>query len=254
MRALRPYSILASHYDEVYAVWRELLSVARDEIFRAQRVTFQTVLDIGCGSGWQSLELARRGALAVAVDPVRSFVTALRARARRLRLDVDARVGRIQALPIHPGESFDLAIATFDVLNHLERKADLLPALAEVARTLREGGHLLFDLNTPETIELFPDHHRVVRLPRGVLSAESGRFEAGSGVGIVRRDWFFPVPGRKGLCRRATEEYREISWEEPEVAAALRKAGFKVRMLADAAGWLSFSPSRARWIVLARKS
>ena len=65
-----------------------------------------------------------------------------------------------------------------------------------VAKALRPGGHFLFDLNTPETIEAFPDHHRVTALEGGGLSAERGSYDSATGVGTVTRDWFLPEAGR----------------------------------------------------------
>lgn len=248
-----PYAVLAGYYDEVYGLWRDLLGPARDEILRAHHVRFETLLDVGCGSGWQSLELARRGARVVAVDPAAPFLGPLRAIARRERLPVDVRRGEVLALPLGEEESFDLALATFDVLNHLDRHEDLGPALAGVAKVLRPGGHLLFDLNTPETIEAFPDHHRVTHLSGGGLSAERGSFDRESGAGTVARDWFLPVAGAPGRFRRVRELYREIAWRDSAVRRALREAGLGVRLFADASGWLSFQPEGTRWIVLARR-
>lgn len=255
MTAVRrpPYAVLAAYYDEVYGLWRALLSPARDEILRAHRVRAGEVLDVGCGSGWQSLELARRGSRVVAVEPAPAFLPPLRAAARRERLPLDARRGHALALPLRESERFGLALATFDVLNHLDRHEDLGPALAGVARALRPGGHLLFDLNTPETVSAFPDHHRVTPLGGGGLSAERGAFDARTGVGTVTRDWFLPRPGAPGTFGRLREVYREIAWERPAVEAALDDAGLTARLFADASGWLSFQPEGTRWIVLARK-
>jgi SAM-dependent methyltransferase len=248
-----PYAVLAAFYDEVYGLWRELLSPARDEILRAHGVRQTSVLDVGCGSGWQSLELARRGGRVVSVDPAPAFLPPLRAAARRERLAVDARRGEALALPLRPGEAFDLALATFDVLNHLDRHEELAPALSEISRALRPGGHVLFDLNTPETIEAFPDHHRVTPLRGGGLSAERGSFDDLTGAGTVTRDWFLPDPGAPDRFRRFRETYREIAWPRTSVLRALRSAGLSVRFFADASGWLSFQPEGTRWLVLARR-
>ena len=248
-----PYAVLAGYYDEVYGLWRALLSPARDEILRAHGVRFESVLDVGCGSGWQSLELAQRGCRVVAVDPVASFLRPLRQAARSAGLPVEVRRGGALSLPLGPGESFDLALATFDVLNHLGSHAQLAPALAEVARALRPGGHFLFDLNTPATIEAFPDHHRVTSLEAGGLSAERGSFDPATGEGTVSRDWFLPEKGHPGRFRRIRELYREIAWPRRTVDRVLREAGFTPRLFADASGWLSFQPEGTRWLVLARK-
>lgn len=255
IRSVPAYAVLASRYDEAYAEWRAYLSVARDEILRADGAppgSLASVLDVGCASGWQSVELARRGARVVAVDPVARFLPPIRRLARREGLALDARRGDALHLSLRPRERFDLALATFDVLNHLERRASLRPAFRSIARALAPGGRFLFDLNTPETLESFEDHHRVTRLPDGSLSAETGRWDARRRVGTVERDWF--LPGPRAAYRRLRERYDEIAWERPEVEEALREAGLAVVLFADAAGWMSFSPAGARWIVLARRA
>ncbi|MBK6406848.1 MAG: methyltransferase domain-containing protein [Holophagales bacterium] len=94
-----PYAVLAGYYDEVYGLWRELLSPARDEILRGSRSPFESVLDVGCGSGWQSLELARRGCRVVAVDPVAAFLRPLRQAARTGRLPIEVRRGAALSPP-----------------------------------------------------------------------------------------------------------------------------------------------------------
>ncbi len=248
-----PYGVLAAFYDEVYGLWRELLSPARDEILRAHGVSFGTVLDVGCGSGWQSLELARRGARVVGVEPAVPFLAPLRRAARRARLPLEVRRGALPDLPVRPGEAFDLALATFDVLNHLGSHDALAPSLRAVASALRPGGHVLFDLNTPATVAGFPDHHRVTPLAGGGLSAERGAYDAATGVGTVTRDWFLPDADLPGRFRLFRETYREIAWPRSAVERALREAGLAPRLFADASGWLSFQPEGTRWIVLARR-
>lgn len=258
MTVERSYAVLASRYDEAYAPWRAVFSAARDELMRRHGLAPRTVLDVGCGSGWQSLELARRGAAVVAVDPEPLFLPGLRRAARREGLPVEARQGDALRLPLREGERFDLVLATFDVLNHLRRKADLGPALSSAARALAPGGHVLFDLVTPVTLSSFPEHHRVTRFHDGALSAESGSFDPTTGTGTLLRDWFLPargVPAEGGrpLRRHVRERYREIAWEKEEVREALRSARLVARLFADASGWLSVVPRGTRWIVLVRR-
>ena len=254
---LPAYAVLASRYDEAYAPWREVFSASRDELLRRFGVGTSRVLDIGCGSGWQSLELARRGSRVVSVDPVPLFLRRLRAAARRERLAIEVREGALPDLPVEPRERFDLVLAAFDVLNHLRRKADLGSALARAAGTLAPAGHFLFDLVTPAALAGFSEHHRVTAFRDGAFSAERGRYDDGTGRGTLVRDWFLPARGRSGEPARGThrhlrETYREVAWERGEVREALRAAGLVARLFADASGWLSIVPRGTRWIVVAR--
>ena len=58
----------------------------------AGKLPGQTVLEIGCGTGTNALELARRGRTVTAVDYVPQAIDAARAKARQAKLTVDFRV------------------------------------------------------------------------------------------------------------------------------------------------------------------
>src|SRR5437879_5864802 len=102
--------------------------VALADIHRGQRV-----LDVGCGPGALTSELAGRvGASAVsAVDPSEHFVAA----ARERHPDSDVRRAAAEELPFED-ETFDAALAQLVV--HF--MADPVRGLAEMARVTRSGG------------------------------------------------------------------------------------------------------------------
>jgi len=93
----------------------------------------QRALDVGCGPGALTAELARRlGPDAVAaVDPSAPFLAACRAR----NPGVDVREGRAESLPF-PDASFDAALAQL-VLHFV---ADPDASVHELRRMLRPGG------------------------------------------------------------------------------------------------------------------
>ncbi|MFN8111640.1 MAG: class I SAM-dependent methyltransferase [Solirubrobacterales bacterium] len=91
------------------------------------------VLDVGCGPGALTAELARRvGAERVsAIDPAEQFVAACRSRAP----GADVRVGAAEQMPWADGE-FDAALSCL-VLAHV---ADAAAVTGEMARVTRPGG------------------------------------------------------------------------------------------------------------------
>lgn len=99
------------------------------------------VLEVGCGAGLLSVDLARRGLRVEAIDPVEAMVGQTRERGKRTRLDPEAltvALGDATALAF-PDESFDLVVA-LGVLPWLE---DPHAAVREMARVTRRGGHVL---------------------------------------------------------------------------------------------------------------
>jgi SAM-dependent methyltransferase len=102
----------------------------------------QTVLDLGCGSGENSLLLARRGAQVFGVDISESLLALAR---QRLAVNgcADAPVQFVPAsahrLPI-PDASVDVVLG-IAILHHL----DLDATSREVLRVLRPGGRAIFE-------------------------------------------------------------------------------------------------------------
>lgn len=98
------------------------------------------VLDLGCGAGYGTAELAATARLAVGLDRDAATLAQARRRYRSPRLAWAA--GQAEALPF-PGSAFDL-ICCFQVIEHL---ADPARFLSEAKRVLAPGGRLL--LTTP---------------------------------------------------------------------------------------------------------
>jgi 2-polyprenyl-6-hydroxyphenyl methylase / 3-demethylubiquinone-9 3-methyltransferase len=99
-----------------------------------------TTLDLGCGGGFLSEELARLGHRVVGVDPSSVSLETARRHAGQGGLAVDYRQGFGEALPADDDE-FDVVICC-DVLEHV---ADLTRVVSEVGRVLRPGGLFFFD-------------------------------------------------------------------------------------------------------------
>ncbi len=99
------------------------------------------VLDIGCGTGRQTLLLARLGCEVLALDI--SFSMLLAARENAARAGLADRVAFVQALadalPIRPS-AFDRAYSIFGAYNHAPR---YLRGFRQVWRALRPGGRFL---------------------------------------------------------------------------------------------------------------
>jgi ubiquinone/menaquinone biosynthesis C-methylase UbiE len=102
---------------------------------------FDRSLEIGAGTGYFSLNLLQAGVVrdATCTDISQGMIDALSANARRLELDVEARVADAERLPFEDA-SFDLVIG-HAVLHHLP---DLDQAWREIHRVLRPGGVALF--------------------------------------------------------------------------------------------------------------
>ena len=114
---------------------------AREETFRVVAALEPVdLLEVGCGPGELSERIARSlGTNVVSVDLSERMVELALGRG------VDARVGDVQALPFGDA-SFDCVVAAW-MLYHV---ADVDLGLAEIARVLRPGGHLVAVTNSED--------------------------------------------------------------------------------------------------------
>lgn len=121
-----------------------------------------SVLDLGCGTGIFTAELAARGAVAVGVDPAAAMLDVARARTggdRVTWVQADAR-------GLDLGQRFEAVVMTGHAFQTLLTRADRAAVLATIARHLAPGGRFFFDSRNPEVLpweDWTPDKTRVIR-------------------------------------------------------------------------------------------
>jgi SAM-dependent methyltransferase len=93
-----------------------------------------TVLDAACGTGRYAEHAAAHGHQVIGVDSSSEMLDRARARVS----DVDFRLGDLHRLPL-PDDAVDIVVCGL-ALVHVP---DLAPVMAEFARVLRPGGHLV---------------------------------------------------------------------------------------------------------------
>jgi 2-polyprenyl-6-hydroxyphenyl methylase / 3-demethylubiquinone-9 3-methyltransferase len=99
-----------------------------------------SALDVGCGGGFLSEDLAKAGLRVTGIDPSEGSLRAAAAHARESGLRIEYRTGSGESIPFADG-SFDMAFCC-DVLEHV---GDVGAVIGEIARVLKKGGLFFFD-------------------------------------------------------------------------------------------------------------
>lgn len=200
--------------ETVYAtIYRERLRAALRSVDELRLAPGSAALDVGCGPGLGTAELARRGFTVDAVDTSARMIEVTLARARRegVHARVHGSVADIRALSFAAG-AFDLAF----VVGVSEWLPSLDEPLAELARVLKPGGHLVLTADNSWALSCLVDplHHPLVTPAKRAV----GR--------ALRRVW----PARRPL--------RTYARSRRALEGALRGAGLVPRSAAT----LGFGP------------
>jgi SAM-dependent methyltransferase len=222
-----PYWVVSRFYDELWPrrsnAWRAARRRLLEPVLRRSR----TICELGCGTGMNSIEFARRGLKVYAVDLSGEMcsVTREKARKKRVKLNVLQADMRDFRLP----ELVDCVASEWGPINHLRRKADLLKITRSVARSLRPGGYFYFDLHQRRYFEGWTEP----------LIFENKRFwmaKQGGYLPRLARGWAeftFFIPGDRGNWTRHTDVFMQVHWSHSQVMRALRQAGFNSIRLFD---------------------
>ncbi len=100
----------------------------------------RSALDVGCGGGILSEELAKTGILVTGVDPSRESIRIAREHAAAGGLKIDYQEASGEKIPFSDG-LFDMVFCC-DVLEHV---GDVRRVVSEISRVLRPGGYFFFD-------------------------------------------------------------------------------------------------------------
>jgi SAM-dependent methyltransferase len=151
----------ASYWRDVYGesgtqaeVFRDRHAGALDWIAELGPARGASALEVGCGAAYLAVELVRRGMRVEAIDNSPAMVELARRTAAEAGVadDLHVAIGDVHHLSF-PDESFDLVVA-IAVLPWIAR---VPPAVAEMARVLRPGGHLIITADNRDRLNTILD-------------------------------------------------------------------------------------------------
>ena len=143
-------SLLAERYSWMFGSF-EQKAAEQEALFKRLSLHHDPkgpALDLGCGSGFQSVALARLGFEVTAVDFSERLLQELTQHTGAL--PITAMQGDLRELGQFPDESSQVVVSMGDTLTHLPARADIPALFRAVKRILKPGGKVIIsfrDLN-----------------------------------------------------------------------------------------------------------
>jgi SAM-dependent methyltransferase len=226
----------------------ERIKIAEEQVEQALTLTgFQggAVLDLCCGSGRHSVELAKRGIQVIAIDRTKFLLDKAKEKATELGLQIEFILDDMRHF-IRPG-AFALVLNLFTSFGYFDNKEDDFQVLQNIYESLRTGGTLLIDIVGKELVARKLQPTTSSKLLDGSLLVEC--HEVFDDWSRIRNEWI--------LIKDETAKsykFHHTIYSGQELKNLLHKAGFEsVRLFGDLAG-SEYGLEAKRLVAVARKA
>jgi len=181
----------------------------------------KTVVDIGCGTGIITTELAKRGYEVIGIDLSEEMLAIAEQRSRNEGVDVLYSCQDMCYFNI--GRKVDAVICILDGINYLRSKGKIISCFSSVKKHLNDDGIFIFDINSENKFENIYSNNDYIIEEDGVLCAWSNYYDA-----IERKcDFQLSIFSKEkdGKYSRLEETQTEYCYSKKEIMQYLLSSG-----------------------------
>ncbi len=182
------------------------------------------LLDLACGTGGFSNEMAKRGIEVIGVDMSEEMLGIAREKSAEEETDVLYLCQRAEELDLYG--TVDGAICSMDSLNHITDIKDLKKAVSRVSLFLEEGCLFIFDVNTIYKHEKVLADNTFVIDEDGIYCVWQNEFKAEKLTTHIYLDFF--TEQEDGSYLRFGEEFPERAYTHEELEDVLKESGLEI--------------------------
>lgn len=254
------YNAIARVYDKLnaeidYVAWGDFIERCFDR-FLASRP--ELVLDLACGTGRMTVELAGRGYNMIGVDGSEEMLAV--AFERTLSEDGEASLERRPMYLLQDMRRFELygtvgaVVCCLDSLNYLTGDGDLAECFRTVHNYLDPDGVFLFDMNTPYKFETVYGNNAYILEDTvdgaGVYCGWQNAYNEESKI----CDFYLTLfEERDGGYAREDEEQHERCYTREQIVSTLEVSGFELLGIFRDYDFSQPEEDTERWYFAARK-
>ena len=206
------------------------------------------LLDLGCGTGNMSFEMAEKGFDVIGVDSSIGMLNA----AQQKMFEKGTRVlllnQNMQEIDLYG--TVDCAVCVLDGINHLPCADDVKKTFEKVSLFMNKGGAFAFDVNTIFKHQNVLADNVFVYEPENVYCVWQNSFNAKDNSVDISLDFF---EEEDGVYYRCSENFTEKAYELSDIRLWLEESGFEVIGVYDDMTTDDVRPDSERAVFLARK-
>ena len=246
------YTSLAPVYDKLnadidYAAWADFIE-GQFALHSSKDIV--SVLDLACGTGSMTVELARRGYDMTGIDLSDDMLAVARKKcdAERFRHSVLLLSQDMSQFELYG--TVDAIVCCLDSLNYLTKKDALYRAFTHAHNYLEPDGLFIFDMNAPAKFERVYADNSYVLEDEGIFCAWQNYYNNKSKL----CDFYLSIftENEDGSWTRFDEQQREKCWSLRTVKDLLDEVGFELCALTSDFDGSAVDNDTERWYFVAR--
>lgn len=246
------YKVLAPVYDKLngdvdYVKWADFIEECFKR-FSAKKI--ESVLDMGCGTGSMTMELARRNYDMTGLDISEDMLSVAEQTSRETGLkNILYIFGDMCSFELYG--TVDAVICCLDGINHITKREDLRACFALVSNYLNPDGLFVFDVNTPHKFKTQYADHDYILEEDGVVCCWRNRLSKKKDT----VDFYLTVfkEDEDGNWKRHDGAERERSYGIKAIKNALEEAGLIFCSVFAGYGFEEINDDTDRWYIVAKK-
>lgn len=244
------YGALAAYYNRLnadtdYTAWADFIC----SLFAESKIPVKSVLDLACGTGNMTLELARRGYEMTGADLSEDMLAEAKRKSDEAGLDILYIRQDMRHIELYG--TVDAAVCCLDSINYLKDTAELTACFSGIRRYLSPGGLFIFDVNTPYKFENIYGSRDYILETDGVLCAWRNFFNKRSGSCRFEISLF--IEDADGRYTRRDEVHTERCFSMRTIKNALGKSGLTLHSVYGGFDRRYAADTDERWYFAARR-
>ncbi|MBP7176730.1 MAG: class I SAM-dependent methyltransferase [Thermoclostridium sp.] len=184
----------------------------------------ELVLDMACGTGNLTLELAKRGYDMIGIDMSSDMLSCAMEKSVGTCISPLWVCQDMRAFELYG--TMDVILCTMDSLNYIQNAPDMTQVFHLVNNYLNPGGLFVFDMNTPYKLEHVLGNNLFYEIRDDITYLWRNQYLPKEKKCIF--DLTFFVKEGEDIYRRLEEEQQEKAWAVEEIQRLLKKAGLEL--------------------------